>query len=113
MYTPSFQRKSGSEPIPNSFKLGREIGGMTFLGLGEIGEITFFPSLTVTVAVAVIMVIVIAITHKNYVVPSSRSALNDNFLSLYLSVDSFTSVTFCVNYAFFLSITLTLLLSIV
>ena len=116
MYTPSFQRKSGSKPIPNSSKLGREIGGMTFLGLGEIGGITSFPSLTVTVAVvavAVITVIVIAITHKNYVIPSSRSALNDNFLSLYLSVDSFTSVTFCVNYAFFLSITLTLLLSIV
>ncbi len=74
---------------------------MTFLGLGEIGEITFFPSLTVTVAVAVIMVIVIAITHKNYVIPSSRSALNDNFLSLYLSIDSYYFCYFLCQLHFF------------
>jgi hypothetical protein len=78
MYTPSFQRKSGSEPIPNSSKLGRESGGMTFLGLRGTGAITFFSvSVAVTVAVVAVVATVIAITHNKELVALSRSALTD------------------------------------
>jgi hypothetical protein len=78
MYTPSFQRKSGSKSIPNSSKPGREIGGMTFLGLRGTGAITFFPvSVTVTVAVVAVVATVIAITHNKELVALSQSVLTD------------------------------------